>query len=134
MESMWIVRLAVNAVALYAAIYIVPGLQGTVVNDNWVTYVVLGLIFGGVNVLIRPIVKLITCPFYVLTLGLFALIVNTLLFELTFWIGSLFDVTTTITDFWAAFLGAIVVSLVTMLLYAVIPDKGRPGSSVKRPY
>jgi len=50
MEGWWIIRLAVNAVALYAAIYIVPGLHGSVVNENWVTYVILGLIFGLVNV------------------------------------------------------------------------------------
>lgn len=133
MESMWIVRLAVNAVALYAAINIVPGLQGSVINENWVTYVILGLIFGFINVFIRPIVKILTCPFYILTLGLFSLFVNTALFWLTLRIGSLFDVTLPIDDFWALFLGAIVVSLVSMLLYAVIPDNGRPGSSVKRP-
>ncbi|HEY4717633.1 MAG TPA: phage holin family protein, partial [Anaerolineales bacterium] len=74
MESLWIVRLAVNAVALYAAIYLVPGLQNSVVNgQDWVTYVLLGLIFGLVNVFVRPILKLLTCPFYILTLGLFSL-------------------------------------------------------------
>ncbi|HLD94186.1 MAG TPA: phage holin family protein [Anaerolineales bacterium] len=133
MESLWIVRLAVNAVALYAAIYIVPGLQGSVINENWATYAILGLIFGLVNVFIRPIVKLITCPFYILTLGLFSLIVNTILFWLTLQIGSWFDVTRPVNDFWALFLGAIVVSLVSMVLYWVIPGNGRPRSSVKRP-
>ena len=133
MESMWIVRLAVNAVALYTAIYIVPGLQGSVVNENWVTYVILGFIFCLINVFIRPIVKLVTCPFYILTLGLFSLIVNTALFWLTLRVGSWFDVTRPVDDFWALFLGAIVVSLVSMLLYAVIPDNGRPSASVKRP-
>lgn len=133
MESWWIIRLAVNAVALYAAIYIVPGLQGSVINQNWVTYVILALIFGLVNVFIRPILKLLTCPFYILTLGLFSLIVNTLLFELTFWIGAQFGVTNTIANFWDAFLGAIVVSLVTIVLHALIPGNGRPGSSAKMP-
>jgi putative membrane protein len=133
MESMWIVRLAVNAVALYAAIYIVPGLQGTVVNDSWVTYVVLGLIFGLVNTFIRPIVKVLSCPFYIITLGLFSLVVNTALFWMTLQIGAWFDVTRPVGDFWSLFLGAIVVSLVSMVLYAVIPGDGRPGSSMKRP-
>lgn len=132
MESMWIVRLAVNAVALYAAIYIVPGLNGTVVNDNWVTYVILGLIFGLVNTFIRPIVKVLSCPFYIITLGLFSLVVNTALFWLTLRIGSAFNMTNVVGTFWDYFLGAIVVSLVSMVLYAVIPD-GRPRSSVKRP-
>jgi putative membrane protein len=134
MESMWIVRLAVNAVALYAAIYLVPGLQGSVINSqDWLTYLALGLIFGLVNVFIRPVLKLVTCPFYILTLGLFSLIVNSILFALTFWIGARFGVTHEIASFWDAFLGAIVVSLVSMLLYAIIPDD-RPASSAKRPF
>ena len=133
MESLWIVRLAVNAVALYAAIYLVPGLQESVVDSqNWVTYVLLGLIFGLVNVFIRPILKLVTCPFYILTLGLFSLVVNGILFALTFWIGTFFDMTTNIT-YWDAFLGALVVSIVSVLLYAIIPDD-KPASSMKRPY
>ncbi len=126
MESLWIVRLAVNAVALYAAIYFVPGLQAAVPdNQSWVTYVVLALIFGLVNLFIRPILKLVTCPFYILTLGLFSLIVNTLLFMLTFWIGAQFNITSTISNWVDAFLGAIIVSIVSMLLYAVIPDGKR---------
>lgn len=132
MERLWIVRLAVNAVALYAAISLVPGLQGTVVDENWGTYAILGLIFGLVNVFIRPILKFVTCPFYIFTLGLFSLIVNSILFALTFWIGSQFDLTTYSGDWWAYFLGALVVSVVSMLLYAVIPD-GRPSSYQKRP-
>ncbi|HKY79666.1 MAG TPA: phage holin family protein [Anaerolineales bacterium] len=134
MESLWIVRLAVNAVALYAAIYLVPGLQGSVGDgQNWVTYVILGLIFGLVNIFIRPILKLVTCPFYILTLGLFSLIVNSILFWVTFWIGAQFGVTTEINTFMDAFLGALVVSIVSMLLYAIIPDD-RPASSAKRPF
>lgn len=133
MESLWIVRLAVNAVALYAAVYIVPGLQGSVLNgQDWVTYVVLGLIFGLVNVFIRPIVKLITLPLTCLTLGLFSLVVNSLLFALTFWIGAQFNVTREIA-FVDAFLGALVVSIVSMLLYAVIPDNNS-NYTVKRPF
>jgi len=129
MESLWIVRLAVNAVALYAAIYLVPGLQNSVVNgQDWVTYVLLGLIFGLVNVFVRPILKLLTCPFYILTLGLFSLVVNGVLFALTFWIGTFFNMTTNVA-FWDAFLGALVVSLVSMLLYAIIPDD-RPASPI----
>ncbi|HEX9597213.1 MAG TPA: phage holin family protein [Anaerolineales bacterium] len=134
MESMWIVRLAVNAVALYAAIYLVPGLQGSVINSqDWVTYLALGLIFGLVNVFIRPILKLVTCPFYILTLGLFSLIVNSILFWITFWIGARFGVTNEIASFWDAFLGALVVSIVSVLLYAIIPDD-KPASSMKRPF
>lgn len=132
MESMWIVRLAVNAVALWAAVSLVPGLQGAVLNNDWTTYALLGLIFGLVNTFIRPILQLLTCPFYILTLGLFSLVVNSVLFAFTFWIGSRFGMTTTI-EWGAAFLGALVVSIVSVIMYAVIPND-RPRSSVKRPF
>lgn len=133
MQNSWIVRLAVNAVGLYAAIALVPGL--TVVDENWVTYLWLALFFGIVNALIRPIIKLLTCPFYILTLGLFSLVVNTVMFYFTAWLSGLFGVELVISDFWAAFLGALVVSLVSVLLNAVLPDDngGRPRSSVKKP-
>ncbi len=131
MRNSWIIRFAVNAVALYAAIAIVPGL--TVQNENWVTYVWLALFFGIVNAFIGPVLKLLTCPFYILTLGLFSLIMNTVLFYFTAWLSSLFGVVLTIDGFGAAFLGALVVSIVHIVLYAVLPDNRRPRSSVKTP-
>lgn len=130
MKNSWIIRFAVNAVALYAAIAIVPGLA--VQNENWVTYVWLALFFGIVNAFLGPILKLVTCPFYVLTLGLFALVVNTFLFYVTAWLANLFNVVITIQDFTAAFLGALVVSIVHIVLYAVLPDN-RPSSHRKTP-
>jgi putative membrane protein len=120
MQNSWIVRLAVNAVGLYAAIALVPGLA--VQDENWVTYLWLALFFGIVNALIRPVLKLLTCPFYILTLGLFSLIVNTIMFYFTAWLGGLFGVVLLIDGFTAAFLGAIIVSLVSMLINAVLPD------------
>lgn len=132
MKNSWIVRFAVNAVALFAAIAIVPGLA--VQNENWVTYVWLALFFGIVNAFIRPVLKLLTCPFYILTLGLFALVVNTILFYVTAWLSGLFGVALLIDSFGAAFLGALIVSLVHIVLYAVLPDNDhKPRSSVKTP-
>jgi putative membrane protein len=132
MQNWWIVRLAVNAVALYAAIALVPGLS--VPDENWLTYLWLALFFGIVNAFLKPILKLLTCPFYILTLGLFSLVVNTVMFYFTGWLSGLFGVELVIEDFGAAFLGAIVVSIVSVLLNAVIPDgDDRPRSSMKRP-
>jgi putative membrane protein len=132
MKNSWIVRFAVNAVALYAAIAIVPGL--TVQNENWVTYVWLALFFGIVNAFIRPVLKLLTCPFYILTLGLFSLVVNTVLFYVTAWLSGLFGVALEIQSFGAAFLGALIVSIVHIVLNAVLPDNDhRPRSTVKTP-
>ncbi|MCW5874641.1 MAG: phage holin family protein [Anaerolineales bacterium] len=132
MKNSWLVRFAVNAVALYAAIAIVPGLS--VANESWTTYLWLALFFGIVNAFLSPILKLLTCPFYLLTLGLFSLIVNTILFYATAWLSNLFGVALSIQDFGAAFLGALIVSLVHMVLFAVLPeDRPRPRVHAKRP-
>lgn len=132
MQNWWIVRLAVNAVGLYAAIALVPGL--TVPDENWLTYLWLALFFGIVNAFIRPIFNLLTCPFYILTLGLFTLVANTVMFYVTAWLSGLFGVELVIEDFGAAFLGALVVSIVSMILNAILPDgNNRPASTRKRP-
>lgn len=132
MKNSWLVRFAVNAVALYAAIAIVPGL--TVADESWSTYLLLALFFGIINAFLGPILKLVTCPFYILTLGLFSLVVNTLLFYATQWLSGLFGVNLSIQDFGSAFLGALIVSLVHIVLYAVLPDGGsRPRIHAKKP-
>ena len=65
-------RLAINAIALYAAVKIVPGI--TVQNMNWLAFLGLALIFGLLNALLRPLLKLLTCPLIILTLGFFTLL------------------------------------------------------------
>lgn len=119
-----IIRWVINAVALYAAIALVPGLQPT--NPNWQTYVWLALIFGLVNALVRPILKFLTCPLIILTLGLFTLIVNTLLFYITDMIGDLFNVGLQDFGFWSAFLGALIVSIISVILTSIIKDDDKP--------
>ena len=106
-----IIRWAINAVALYAAIALVPGLSVT--NEDWVTYVWLALIFGLVNALVRPILKFLTCPLIILTLGLFTLVINTGLFYLTDGIGDIFGVGLEPFEFFPAFLGALIISTLT---------------------
>lgn len=132
MKNSWLVRFAVNAVALYAAITLVPGLS--VADNSWTTYVLLALFFGIVNAFLAPILKLLTCPFYLVTLGLFSLVVNTALFYATAWLSNLFGVALSIRDFSSAFLGALIVSLVHMVLFAILPDgNSRPRVQVKKP-
>jgi putative membrane protein len=132
MKNSWIIRFAVNAVALYAAIAILPGLA--VENESWGTYLWLALFFGIINAFVGPVLKLFTCPFYVLTLGLFSLVVNTILFYATAGLSNLFGVALTIQDFGSAFLGALIVSIVHIVLYAVLPDGDRrPRSHAKKP-
>jgi putative membrane protein len=87
-------------------------------NDKWWAFVVLALIFGLVNALIRPILMFVSCPLIVLTLGLGTLLINTVLFLIVGWLGRQFQVGFLIPDntFWYAFLGALIVSVVSFVL------------------
>jgi len=116
----FILRWVINAVALFAAVYIVPGvaLQGAWVNILW-----LALIFGLINAFLRPLLKLLTCPLILLTLGLFTLLINTFLFWLTGQVGQYFGIGFTIENFWAALLGGIVVTVVSVVLSLILKDE-----------
>jgi putative membrane protein len=118
-----ILRWAINAVALWLAITIVPGLSGP---RDWLSIFLLALIFGLVNALLRPLLTLLTCPLIILTLGLGTLLINTLLFWLSGQIGQYFGVGFSVPPgwegFWAAFLGALVVSVVSVVLSVFVRD------------
>lgn len=117
----FILRWIINGVALYIAIALIPGLnllQGSVTSYVWIA-----LIFGLLNASVRPIIKLLTCPLILLTLGLFTLLVNTAMFYLTSWVGEFFGLTLTISGFWAAFLGALIVTVVSVILTFVLRDE-----------
>lgn len=115
----FLIRLAVNAVAIWAAVQLVPGLNyaGTTAS-----LLILSFIFGLVNALVRPLLLLLTCPFIILTLGLFVLVVNTIMLSLTVWLSSIWDLGLTSTGFWATFLGAIVISIVSSVINLIIKD------------
>lgn len=100
-----LLRWVIGAVAVYAAAYIVPGVQ---IANAWTAFIA-ALIIGLVNALVRPILLLLTLPINILTLGLFTLIVNALMFWLASSVVKGFDVT----NFKAAFLGALVYWLVS---------------------
>jgi putative membrane protein len=126
----FLVRLGINAVAIYAAIRLVPEIyralrpgQGLVMEStNWAAILILALIFGLVNALVAPLLKFLTCPFILITLGLFTLLINTFLFWLTGQIGGLIGFGFK-ADFVAAFLGALIVAIVNMVLSAVFKDQ-----------
>jgi len=120
----FILRLAINAIALYLAVMIVPGidLRGSLASIIW-----FALIFGLVNALFRPLLKFLTCGLIMLTLGLFTLVINTFLFWLTSIIGQSFGIGLIITDpvWWNAFLGALVVSAVSVVMTLILKDELR---------
>ena len=120
----FILRWAINAAALFAAVYLVPGvtLQGAWVNIIW-----LALIFGLINAFLRPLLKMLTCPLIALTLGLFTLLINTFLFWLSSVVGQAFGIGFTVSGFWPAFLGGLVVTVVSVVMSLILKDelKGR---------
>lgn len=119
-----IIRLIVNAIALWVATVIVSGieLEGASTQDRVITLLVVAAIFALVNVVVRPIVQILSLPLYVLTLGLFTFVVNALMLLLTSWIADLFDVPFSVDGFWSAVLGGLVISFVSWVLNLLLPD------------
>jgi putative membrane protein len=112
------IQLLMNAFAFFVAITLLNGrgieAQGS--SNDWVNYLVLGLIFSLINAVLRPILVSLGCPVIILTLGLGILLINTLLFYLTGVIANIFGFGFTVDGLIPAFLGALVVSLVGMVL------------------
>lgn len=121
----FLLRLLINAVALYAAIVLLNGRGITPQSDNWISLLWLAFIFGVVNAILRPILVVVGCPIIILTLGLGSLLINTLLFYLAGAIGSSFGVGFTVSGFWPAFFGALIVSLVSFLLNVLFKEELR---------
>jgi putative membrane protein len=118
----FLLRWVINAVALFLAIRFVPGIT---LGSPWLGIVWLALIFGLVNAFLRPLLQLLTCPLIILTLGLFTLLINTFLLWLTGQIGHLFGIQLTFNSFWAALLGGVVVSVVSIMLSLILKEELR---------
>lgn len=122
----FIIRTIAAAVALWVAVQLVPGIEvGTATNSAkyWGVLLIVALIFGLVNAIVKPIVKALGCAIIVLTLGLFLLVINAAMLLLTSWIAGQADIPFHVDNFYpAAFWGAIIVSVVSWLLGLVIPD------------
>ena len=118
----FLIRWIVNCIALFAAVNLVPGVGW---DNGWLALIGLGLIMVLVNSIVKPIVQFIGCLPTILTLGLFALVINAFLFWLTGAIGRAFGIGFTVDGFWAAFLGGLVVSVVGMVLGWFLKDELR---------
>ncbi|HMD87684.1 MAG TPA: phage holin family protein [Anaerolineaceae bacterium] len=121
----FIIRLIINAIALYVAVALLNGRGLTPQSSNWLSFVWLALIFGVVNAILKPILKVLSCPILILTLGLGSLLINTLLFYLAGVIGTKFGVGFTVDGFWTAFLGALIVSIVSFILNTLLREEMR---------
>jgi putative membrane protein len=119
-----LIRVVLNAVAVWVATLLVGGVDVTTdsTGKKVLTLVVVGAILGLVNATIKPVVKLLSLPLVILTLGIFALVVNGLLFWLVAAVSSGLGAPFHVDGFWSGFWGAIVVSVVSWLLSIVVPD------------
>jgi putative membrane protein len=120
----FVIRVLISAIALFVAAELVPGIQlnaGTTLSKI-ITLIVVALIFGVVNAILKPVIKTVGCVFYLLTLGLIGLVVNGLLLWLTSWVAGKLSQPFHITGFWPAFWGAIIVGVVGWLLNVFLDD------------
>lgn len=115
-----LLRWAINAIALWVAIELVPGLN--YVAESYVSLLIIALIFGLVNALVRPILLLLTCPLILLTLGLFILIVNAVMLSLTVWLSGVFNLGLMSDGFLPTLLGALVISVVSGVMNLLVKE------------
>ncbi len=108
-----VLRLLVNAVALWCAARFIDGISYT---GSWPGLVGLSLVFGMVNVFIRPVLSFFSFPLQLLTLGLFTVVLNAFMLMLTGWVAARFDIAFAVRGFVPALFGAVVVSVVSMVL------------------
>ena len=113
-------RWAINAVALYVAVLVVPGID---LRGSWTDGLWLALIIGLLNALVRPLLKFLTCPLIILTLGLFTIVINTIMLLLTSRIAQGFGIGLSVDGFWTAVLGSLVISIVSIVMSVIFRDE-----------
>lgn len=121
----FVIRLVINAVAIWLTSLWVSGIeitQAPTPGGQVVVVLVIALVFGLVNAIIKPIVQVLSIPFYIITLGLFTLVVNALMLLLTSWITEFTQWGLTVDGFWTAVWGGFLISLISWAVSLVIPE------------
>ncbi|MFC9286273.1 phage holin family protein [Streptomyces sp. NPDC057052] len=121
----FVVKTIANAGALAVAVWLLDKitLTGAGTGEKVGTLIVVALLFGLVNFLVKPVVKVLTFPLFILTLGLITLVVNALMLLLTSWLADRLDVSFHVEGFWTAVLGGLIISVVSWALNVVLPDE-----------
>jgi putative membrane protein len=120
----FIVKTLANAGALGVAIWVIKDitLTGDSTSRKVLSLILVALVFGVVNWLVKPIVKVLSFPLFILTLGLITLVVNALMLLLTSWVAGKLSLDFHVDGFWAAVVGGLIVSIVSWALHVVLPD------------
>jgi putative membrane protein len=120
----FVVKTIANAAALAVAIWLIHDI--TLTGDNTgrkaLSLVLVALVFGLVNVIVKPLVKLLTLPLFILTLGLITLVINALMLLLTSWVAGQLSLDFHVDGFWTAVLGGLIISVVSWALNMALPD------------
>jgi putative membrane protein len=121
----FVVKTIANAGALAVAVWLLDKitLTGDSTGKKAGTLILVALVFGVVNVLVKPIVQVLTFPLFILTLGLITLVVNALMLLLTSWVAGKIHLSFHVEGFWTAVLGGLIVSVVSWALHVVLPDE-----------
>jgi putative membrane protein len=110
---LFLLKLLINAAELWVAIQVVDGIDH---RGSWLSLLLVALVFGVLNASVRPLLKLLSLPILILTLGLFIFVINALMLRLTGWVSGLLGLGFYVEGFWAAFLGGLIVSVVSLML------------------
>jgi putative membrane protein len=124
--SKFLLRWLINAVALYIAARIVPGIE---LGNQVLVVLGVALVFGLVNALLRPLLSLLTCPLIILTLGLFTLVINAAMLLLTSALSQAIGLDFIVRGFWPAFWGGLVISIVSLVVTMLIREEERPSEA-----
>ncbi|MFJ8073482.1 phage holin family protein [Streptomyces sp. NPDC096176] len=121
----FLVKTIANAGALWVSVWLLQDitLTGDSTGKKAWTLILVALLFGLVNFLVKPVVKLLTLPLFILTLGLITLVINALMLLLTSWLADKLDLSFHVEGFWTAVLGGLIISIVSWALNLVLPDK-----------
>ncbi|WP_327284290.1 MULTISPECIES: phage holin family protein [unclassified Streptomyces] len=122
----FVVKTLANAAALAVAIWLLAGItldDHSSLGRRTLTLILVALVFGLVNIIVKPVVKLLSLPLFVLTLGLFTLVVNALMLMLTSWLAEQLDLSFHVDGFWTALLGGLIISVVSWAVNMALPDK-----------
>ncbi|MEW1749341.1 phage holin family protein [Streptomyces angustmyceticus] len=121
----FLVKTIANAAALAVAIWLLKDitLTGENTGRKILTLILVALIFGLVNFLVKPVVKLLSFPLFILTLGLITLVVNALMLLLTSWLAGKADLAFHVDGFWTALLGGVIISIVAWAMHMILPDE-----------
>ncbi|MEO8431818.1 MAG: phage holin family protein [Acidobacteriota bacterium] len=120
----FVIRLLINAAALWIATRVVPGITAT---SEPVTFLAVAFVFGLLNALVAPLLKILTCPLMILTLGLFTFVINAVILLLTSALAVRFGLGFHVAGFWSAFWGALVVSIVSVCLSIFVREPDPRG-------